>query len=160
MKKSKNTKTESSILAEPIVRETSADIQQAGLRVTLPRKKILSIFEEHPDAHYSAEDIASILRESDEEVGLATVYRVLAQFEKAGLLIRNVFNDNRAVYELDTGKNHHHMICLCCGHIQEFTDPKIELLQLQIAKEHQFDVIDHVMTLFGTCAQCKEKPCR
>lgn len=160
MKKIKYTEAESSSSAEPIVRETSADIQQAGLRVTLPRKKILSIFEEHPNAHYSAEDIASILRQSDEEVGLATVYRVLGQFEKAGLLVRNIFNDNRAVYELDTGKNHHHMICVCCGHIEEFTDPTIEQLQCKIAESHQFEVVDRVMTLFGICANCKKNPCK
>jgi Fur family ferric uptake transcriptional regulator len=142
---------------EPIIRETSSDIQQAGLRVTLPRKKILSIFEEAPDAHYSAEDIAAILRNNNEEVGLATVYRVLAQFEKAGLLIRNTFNDGKAIYELDTGHQHHHMICLCCGNIVEFSDSIIEARQQQIARSHQFEVNDYVLTLFGVCCECKEK---
>ena len=142
---------------EPIIRETSLDIQQAGLRVTLPRKKILNIFEENPEAHYSAEDIAAILRSNDEEVGLATVYRVLAQFEKAGLLIRNTFNDGKAIYELDSGQHHHHMICLCCGNIVEFFDQQIETRQREVANKYQFEVSDHVMTLFGVCSQCQGK---
>jgi Fur family ferric uptake transcriptional regulator len=143
-----------------IIKEKSLELHRAGLRVTLPRKKILQIFEEHPDEHFSAEQVSDRLKSSDEEVGLATIYRVLSQFEKAGLLRRSNFEGGHAVYELDSGQHHDHLVCMGCGAIFEFVDVDIEKRQSQIAQKYDFEVHEHALTLFGFCRECRAKHVR
>lgn len=124
-----------------------AELKKAGLKVTLPRLRILELLEEDK-AHLSAEDIYRKLIDAGEEVGLATVYRVLTQFEQAGICIRHNFEEGHAVYELTPSNHHDHMVCLDTGDVIEFTDDVIEERQKILATEHGYEIIDHSMVLY------------
>ena len=124
-----------------------AELKKAGLKVTLPRLRILELLEEDK-AHLSAEDIYRKLIDAGEEVGLATVYRVLTQFEQAGICIRHNFEEGHAVYELTPSDHHDHMVCLDTGDVIEFTDDLIEERQKLLATEHGYEIIDHSMVLY------------
>ncbi|MFP5341098.1 MAG: ferric iron uptake transcriptional regulator [Gammaproteobacteria bacterium] len=126
----------------------SADLRNAGLKVTLPRLKILEMLESSPSKHLSAEDIYRQLLESQEDIGLATVYRVLTQFETAGLVIRHHFEGGHAVFELERGHHHDHMVCLETGKVIEFVSDEIEKLQKQIADKHGYTVEEHSLVLY------------
>jgi len=124
------------------------ELKKAGLRVTLPRLKILQILEARIDDHLSAEDIYQVLRDSGEDVGIATVYRVLTQFESAGMIIRHNFANGAAVYELDRGGHHDHMVCTDSGVVTEFHSDEIERLQEQIAADHGYQLVGHNLVLY------------
>ncbi|MBL6894346.1 MAG: ferric iron uptake transcriptional regulator [Porticoccaceae bacterium] len=124
------------------------ELKKAGLKVTLPRIKILQILERTPDWHMTAEDIYQALRDAEEDVGIATVYRVLTQFEAAGLITRHSFDNGPAVYELDRGDGHDHMVCTETGKVVEFQNEQIHNLQAQIAKENGFKVVGHSLVLY------------
>lgn len=126
----------------------NADLRRAGLKVTVPRLKILEILESADPHHLSAEDVYRKLMESDESIGLATVYRVLTQFEGAGLVERHNFDDGRAVYELASDDHHDHMVDVDSGRVMEFFDERIERLQREIAREHGFELVEHTMVLY------------
>ena len=130
-------------------------IKQAGLKITLPRVKILEILEES-DEHLSAEDVFKILLNKQEDIGLGTIYRVLTQFETAGLIKRHNFETGQAVFELERGTHHDHLVCLKCGRIEEFMDNMIESRQQTIAEQHGFSIQDHSLTIYGICknGQC------
>jgi Fur family transcriptional regulator, ferric uptake regulator len=127
------------------------DLRKAGLKVTLPRLKILEILERSTTRHLSAEDIYRSLLESHEDIGLATVYRVLTQFEAAGLVTRHHFEDGMAVFELNQGTHHDHIVCLDCGRVEEFMDSGIEDRQTAVARRLGFDIRDHSLILYGRC---------
>jgi len=129
-------------------------LKTAGLKVTLPRTKILHILETAGSRHLSAEEIYKILMDQGDDVGLATVYRVLTQFETAGLVIRHSFDDNRSVFELDHGEHHDHLVCIKCGTVTEFVDEIIEQRQTSIAQRNNFKMTDHLLYIFGICAKC------
>jgi Fur family ferric uptake transcriptional regulator len=129
------------------------DLRKAGLKVTLPRIKILEILGTVTPRHMSAEDIYKHLLESHEDIGLATVYRVLTQFEAAGLVTRHHFEGATAVFELNEGHHHDHIVCLDCGKVEEFIDAEIEELQHKVAKRLQFDLKDHSMIMYGRCTR-------
>jgi len=124
------------------------ELQKAGLKVTLPRLKILEILEINSTRHLSAEDIYRELLETGEDIGLATVYRVLTQFESAGLVTRHNFEGGHSVFELDDGKHHDHMVCVESGEVIEFMNEEIEKLQKEIAKANGFELIDHNLVLY------------
>jgi Fur family ferric uptake transcriptional regulator len=127
------------------------DLRKAGLKVTLPRLKILEILESGSTRHVSAEDIYKTLLESNQDIGLATVYRVLTQFEAAGLVTRHHFEDGMAVFELNHGTHHDHIVCTDCGRVEEFLDGGIEERQTAVARRLGFDIRDHSLILYGTC---------
>ncbi len=127
------------------------DLRKAGLKVTLPRLKILEILEGNHTRHLSAEDIYKTLIDLNEDIGLATVYRVLTQFEAAGLVTRHHFEDGMAVFELNHGAHHDHIVCLDCGRVEEFSDPAIEIRQTEIATRLEFEIRDHSLILYGHC---------
>jgi len=134
----------------------STDLKVSGLKATAPRLKILEIFQKHsaePDSgrHMSAEDVYRALVAEHVDVGLATVYRVLTQFEQAGLLVRRHFEAGRAVFELNEGPHHDHLVCLTCGRVEEFVDPEIEQRQKAIALERGFELQDHALAMYGVC---------
>jgi len=130
---------------------SSAELKKKGLKVTLPRLKILEILEQKGDDHHlTAEDVYKILIEQDEDVGLATVYRVLTQFEQAGIVRRLNFENNISVFELDTGDNHDHLVCIKTGRVKEFVDPVIEQRIIEIAKEKGYDLSAHSLGIYGT----------
>ena len=129
----------------------SKELKKAGLKVTLPRLKILEILEDAEPRHMSAEDVYKTLLESEADIGLATVYRVLTQFEAAGLVRRHNFEGGSAVFELDDGDHHDHIICQQCGHVVEFVDETIESRQEANAAEHGFEVSDHALIIYGNC---------
>ena len=133
----------------------SADIKKAGLKVTLPRVKILDIMESSSMRHLSAEDVYKQLLEDGEEVGLATVYRVLTQFETAGLVTRHHFEGGHSVFELNQGHHHDHIVCVKCGKIEEFVDETIEQRQKDIAAKAGFEITDHCLYIYGVCASCQ-----
>lgn len=124
------------------------ELKKAGLKVTLPRLKLLEILEDSRHQHLSAEDIYKALLETGEDIGLATVYRVLTQFEAAGLVKRHNFEGGHSVFELDEGKHHDHMVCVETGRVVEFVNEDIERLQREIAKKHNFELIDHNLVLY------------
>ncbi|MFT5116828.1 MAG: Fur family ferric uptake transcriptional regulator [Kiritimatiellia bacterium] len=124
------------------------ELRKAGLKITLPRVKILQILETSRQRHLSAEDVYKELLEADEDVGLATVYRVLTQFEAAGLVERHNFDGGHSVFELDRGEHHDHMVCVETGKVIEFHNEQIELLQNQIAKEHGYELVEHNLVLY------------
>ncbi len=124
------------------------ELRKAGLKVTLPRLKILEILETSADRHLSAEDIYRELLDSGEDIGLATVYRVLTQFEAAGLVIRHNFEGGHSVFELDSGDHHDHMVCIETGDVIEFVNDEIERIQQTIAKEHNYEIVDHNLVLY------------
>ncbi|MDH5649696.1 MAG: ferric iron uptake transcriptional regulator [Gammaproteobacteria bacterium] len=132
------------------------DLKKAGLKATLPRLKILGILEADSDRHLTAEDVYKMLGDAGEEVGLATVYRVLTQFEAAGLIIRHNFEGGRAVYELNQGSHHDHMVCVKCGKVFEFYDDTIEARQKEIAAKAGFTIADHSLYLYGVCDGMKK----
>jgi Fur family transcriptional regulator, ferric uptake regulator len=127
------------------------DLRNAGLKVTLPRLKILEILESGGVRHKSAEDIYRALLNSNEDIGLATVYRVLTQFEAAGLVTRHHFENGMAVFELNHGDHHDHIVCLDCGKVEEFMDAGIEERQKAVAAQLGFEIQDHSMILYGRC---------
>jgi len=128
---------------------SSTELKKAGLKVTLPRVKILEILESSDEHHMSAEDVYRALMQSGSDVGLATVYRVLTQFEAAGLVIRHHFDSGQAIFELDVGDNHNHIVCVKSGHVEEFTDPTIETRLETIAKEQSLAMTDYTLTVYG-----------
>ncbi len=131
----------------------SENLKNLGLKATLPRLKILSLFENSKTRHMSAEDVYKILLNAGDDVGLATVYRVLTQFEQAGLLIRHHFESGKAVFELNHGNHHDHIVCLQCGAVEEFYDENIEQLQNQIAQNRGFKIKEHSLYLYADCAK-------
>jgi Fur family ferric uptake transcriptional regulator len=135
----------------------NANLKKAGLKVTLPRVKILEILENAKDHHLSAEDVYRVLLESDEDIGLATVYRVLTQFEEAGLVVRHNFEGGHSVFELDHGRHHDHLVCVKCGRVEEFVDPVIEERQQDIATKAGFTITDHSLNIYGICGVCQQK---
>ncbi len=139
---------------------TPNDLKASGLKATLPRLKILEIFQTSTVRHLSAEDVYKILLTENMDVGLATVYRVLTQFEQAGLLHRNHFETGKAVFELNAGSHHDHLVCLDCGRVEEFFDDEIEKRQQKIAKERGFDISEHALALYGHCTKsdCPHRP--
>ena len=127
------------------------ELKASGLKATLPRLKILEIFQNSTVRHLSAEDVYKILIAENMDVGLATVYRVLTQFEQAGLLHRNHFETGKAVFELNEGSHHDHLVCLDCGRVEEFYDDQIEKRQQKIATERGFDIAEHALALYAHC---------
>ncbi|GIX31829.1 MAG: ferric uptake regulation protein [Porticoccaceae bacterium] len=126
----------------------SQELRRAGLKVTLPRVKILQILENSPQRHMTAEDVYRALIEAGEDVGIATVYRVLTQFESAGLVVRHNFDSGPAVYEIDQGEHHDHMVCMETGEVIEFHSPEIERLQEEVAAQHGYRVVAHSLVLY------------
>ena len=124
------------------------DLKKAGLKATLPRIRILQILEDSKEPHMSAEDVYKTLLEAGEEVGLATVYRVLTQFEAAGLVMRHNFDSGHSVFEIDRGVHHDHMVCMKTGKVIEFQNAEIERLQKEIAKEHGYELVEHSLVLY------------
>ena len=131
-------------------------LKKTGLKATLPRLKIMDIFEHSKQKHLSAEDIYKLMISGNEEIGLATIYRVLTQFEQVGLLIRHHFEGGKAVYELNEKSHHDHIVCLQCGHVTEFVNEEIEKLQTKVAEEHGFKIIEHSLIIY---ADSIKKPC-
>jgi Fur family ferric uptake transcriptional regulator len=127
------------------------DLRKAGLKVTLPRLKILELLESSATRHLSAEDIHRRLIDSNQDIGLATVYRVLTQFEAAGLVSRHHFEDGMAVFEINQGNHHDHIVCVECGHVEEFMDAGIEDRQTSVARKLGFELRDHSLILYGKC---------
>ncbi len=130
-------------------------IRQAGLKVTLPRVKILGVLEHSDKRHLSAEDVYKQLLAAEEEIGLATIYRVLTQFENAGLVTRHHFDGGQSVFELNRGDHHDHLVCVKCGLVVEFCDETIESRQRAIAEEHGFQIEDHSLIIYGICSKCR-----
>jgi len=135
----------------------SQDLREAGLKATLPRVKILEIMEADEHRHLSAEEIYKILSDAGNEVGLATVYRVLTQFESAGLVTRHHFESGTSVFELNQGEHHDHILCVKCGRVEEFVDEVIEQRQKAIAEKAGFSMTDHCLYIYGICADCQKK---
>lgn len=131
----------------------SADLKKAGLKATLPRIKILDILESNDQRHMSAEDVYKALLETGEEVGLATVYRVLTQFETAGLVIRHNFEGGHAVFELERGQHHDHIVCVQCGRVEEFYDQTIEDRQKSVVAAKGYEINDHSLVIYGNCTK-------
>jgi len=142
-----------------------SDLKKVGLKVTTPRVKILEIFENGAQRHWRADEIFQQLKASGDEVGLATVYRVLTQFEAAGLITKHRFDKDHSVYELDRGEHHDHLVCVRCNRVEEFIDLVIERHQEAIAKNLGFTMADHSLTIYGmpevdeqeTCTRCQRK---
>jgi Fur family ferric uptake transcriptional regulator len=130
------------------------DIKKAGLKITLPRMKILEMLEHGGQRHLSAEDVYKALLDSGEDIGLATVYRVLTQFEAAGLVSRHHFEGGHSVFELNQGHHHDHIVCVRCGRVDEFVDEVIEARQRDIASKAGYEITDHALYLYGVCPQC------
>ncbi len=137
----------------------SQDLKDMGLKATLPRLKILGLFEHGSSRHMSAEAVYRLLQQEGMEVGLATVYRVLTQFEQAGLLTRHHFESGKAVFELNQGDHHDHLVCLQCGHVEEFYDAEIEQRQARVAQQRGFAIREHSLQLYADCqrTQCPHK---
>lgn len=131
------------------------ELRKLGLKATLPRLRILQLFHERQMKHLSAEDVYRFLLEEKIDVGLATIYRVLMQFADAGILIRRQFESGAAVFELNEGSHHDHLVCTACGNVEEFVDAGIERRQDEIAKERGFALHAHALSLYGVCAACK-----
>lgn len=131
----------------------SKDLRNIGLKATLPRLKVLELFQTSTQRHMSAEDVFKLLLNENADIGLATVYRVLTQFEQAGLLVRHHFESGKAVFELDEGSHHDHLVCLQCGKVEEFYDPEIEKRQTKIAKDRGFNIHDHSLYLYADCTK-------
>ena len=148
MKTSVNSKTEDD------------EIRKAGLKVTAPRVSILELLEKSDERHVSAEDVYRMLLDSGQEIGLATVYRVLTQFEAAGLVERHHFEGGTSIFELNRGRHHDHIICVLCGRVEEFVDETIEKKQKEVAKQKGYELADHSLTIYGRCVDpnCAYKP--
>lgn len=136
--------------------DQNKELKKAGLKVTLPRIKILEILQDPKNQHISAEDVYKILLEMDEEIGLATVYRVLNQFDDAGILNRHHFEGGKSVFEISHKKHHDHLVCLTCGKVVEFEDDTIEKRQEAVAKANNMQLINHSLYLYG---ECNDKNC-
>ncbi len=136
------------------------ELKSSGLKATLPRIKILEVFQQSTQRHLTAEDVYRILLTEGADVGLATVYRVLMQFEQAGLLSRNHFETGKAVFELNEGQHHDHLVCLSCGRVEEFFDGEIEKRQRAVATSRGFELQDHALSLYAVCTKknCEHKP--
>ncbi|PWW46739.1 ferric iron uptake transcriptional regulator [Melaminivora alkalimesophila] len=130
------------------------ELKSTGLKATLPRLKILQIFQSGAQRHMTAEDVFRVLLDERSDIGLATVYRVLTQFEQAGILLRSNFEGGKSIYELNEGEHHDHFICTVCNKVEEFYDPEIERRQQLIARQNGWVVRDHSMELYGQCAEC------
>ncbi len=128
-----------------------SDLKNIGLKATLPRLKILDLFEQSDKRHMTAEEVYRLLTDEGQDIGLATVYRVLTQFEQAGLLMRHHFDSDKAVFELNQGDHHDHLVCLQCGKVEEFFDSEIEKRQQRIAKERGFAIHDHSLQIYADC---------
>lgn len=137
--------------------DTLDELKSTGLKATLPRLKILEIFQKSDQRHLTAEDVYRLLLAEQSDIGLATVYRVLTQFEQAGLLSRNHFETGKAVYELREDEHHDHLVCISCGKVEEFFDAEIERRQRNIAVSRGWTLQDHAMSLYGQCADCQKK---
>ncbi|MFP6803126.1 MAG: ferric iron uptake transcriptional regulator [Pseudomonadales bacterium] len=133
----------------------SQELKDAGLKITLPRVKILQILESSEVHHVSAEDVYKLLLQNGEEVGLATVYRVLTQFEQAGLVVRHNFEGGHSVFELSSDKHHDHIVCIRCGRVEEFADDEIEQRQKNVADKLGFELTDHNLNMYGLCPECR-----
>lgn len=129
------------------------DLKDAGLKSTVPRLNILNLFKSGQERHMSAEDVYKQLLAKGDDVGLATVYRVLTQFEQAGLLVRHYFEGGKSVFELNQGKHHDHIVCLQCGHVEEFYDAAIESRQEKVAAERGFSVRNHSLHIYADCVK-------
>ena len=127
------------------------DLKSSGLKATLPRLKILEVFQTSDIRHLTAEDVYKHLLTEGSDIGLATVYRVLMQFEQAGILTRSHFESGKSVFELNEGKHHDHLVCLDCGRVEEFYDPEIEARQRQIAQARGFELQEHSLSLYAAC---------
>ncbi|WP_443743117.1 ferric iron uptake transcriptional regulator [Sutterella sp.] len=144
-------------------KQQSADLKTMGLKVTVPRLKILDLFQKLSESrevgkrHLSAEEVYKLLLNENSDIGLATVYRVLTQFENAGILVRHHFDEGRATYELQEGRHHDHIVCVRCGKVEEFVDPEIEKAQRQVATRLGYEMTDHSLVLYGVCQECREK---
>lgn len=138
------------------------ELKSTGLKATLPRLKILDVFQKGNQRHMTAEDVFRVLLEDRSDIGLATVYRVLTQFEQAGILSRSHFESGKAVYELNEGQHHDHIVCLDCGRVEEFYDAEIEKRQAAVAKLKGFEITDHALSLYGRCIKvnCPYRPQR
>jgi Fur family ferric uptake transcriptional regulator len=136
------------------------ELKSTGLKVTVPRLKVLDLFQHSETRHMTAEDVYRRLLEEHSDIGLATVYRVLTQFEQAGLLVRHHFEGGKAVYELNEGKHHDHLVCLQCGRVEEFYDSEIEKRQNRVAKDRGFAIHDHQLYLYADCIKehCPHRP--
>ena len=136
------------------------ELKSTGLKATLPRLKILDVFQRGGQRHMTAEDVFRVLLEERSDIGLATVYRVLTQFEQAGILSRSHFESGKAVYELNEGTHHDHMVCLDCGRVEEFYDAEIEKRQHAVAKAKGFAIADHALSLYAHCTKehCPNRP--
>ncbi|HET9463779.1 MAG TPA: ferric iron uptake transcriptional regulator [Thiobacillus sp.] len=128
-----------------------SDLKSIGLKATLPRLRILDLFEQSHKRHMTAEEVYRLLSDEGQDIGLATVYRVLTQFEQAGLLMRHHFDSDKAVFELNQGEHHDHLVCLQCGKVEEFYDSEIEKRQTRIAKERGFAIHDHSLQIYADC---------
>ncbi|WP_301879222.1 ferric iron uptake transcriptional regulator [Sutterella wadsworthensis] len=143
--------------------QQSADLKTMGLKVTVPRLKILDLFQKLSESHeagkrhLSAEEVYKLLLEENSDIGLATVYRVLTQFENTGILVRCHFDEGRATYELQEGRHHDHLVCVRCGNVEEFVDPEIERAQRQVAARKGYELTDHSLVLYGICGDCRKK---
>jgi Fur family ferric uptake transcriptional regulator len=129
------------------------ELKSSGLKATLPRIKILEVFQQARTRHMTAEDVYKVLLAEDADIGLATVYRVLMQFEQAGLLSRSHFESGKSVFELNEGQHHDHLVCVTCGRVEEFFDPEIEKRQRAIASDRGFDLQDHALSLYAVCTK-------
>jgi Fur family transcriptional regulator, ferric uptake regulator len=132
------------------------ELNSSGLKATLPRIKILEIFQKSAQRHMTAEDVFKALLNEHADVGLATVYRVLMQFEQAGLLLRSHFESGKSVFELNEGRHHDHLVCITCGRVEEFVDAQIEARQRSVALQRGFELQEHALSLYAVCtkAQC------
>jgi Fur family ferric uptake transcriptional regulator len=136
------------------------ELKSSGLKATLPRLRILEIFQKSTMRHMTAEDVFKALLSEGSDIGLATVYRVLMQFEQAGILARSHFESGKSVFELNEGSHHDHLVCIVCGRVEEFFDPEIERRQRTIAQTRGFELHDHTLALYATCtkANCAHRP--
>lgn len=149
--------TDHSPIVKPL--NSTENLKTSGLKATLPRLRILELFERSSVRHLSAEDVYKLLQKEGTDTGLATVYRVLTQFEQAGLLIRHHFESDKAVFELNQGGHHDHLVCVQCGHVEEFYDAEIEKRQSQVAEARGFKIHDHSLHIYADClrADCPRK---
>ena len=136
------------------------ELKSTGLKVTVPRLRVLDLFHHSPERHLTAEDVYSKLLDEHSDIGLATIYRVLTQFEQAGILVRHHFESGKAVYELNEGGHHDHLVCLQCGRVEEFYDAEIEKRQNKVANDRGFAIRDHQLYLYADCIKehCPHRP--
>ena len=144
----------------PTAMTRADDLKSSGLKATLPRLKILEVFQRSQLRHMTAEDVYKLLLAEDADIGLATVYRVLMQFEQAGLLSRSHFESGKSVFELNEGKHHDHLLCLTCGRVEEFYDAEIEARQRLVSEQRGFALQEHALSLYAVCTKqdCPHRP--